>query len=96
MFLWNTTLSTGKNAPHGVRGSVTLSAPLLPRDSTFNSVFGIQVDLAFLEKNGVPCANLKGYHGTGPGDSGIAMSHDHCDAKASLAGADADVGGYKL
>lgn len=82
--MYNTTLSTGSNAPRGVKGSVTLSAPLLPQDLTFDNVFGVQVDTAFLENNGIPCANLKGYHGTGPGDSGVASpSSYHPDDIAS-------------
>ncbi|EKD15513.1 hypothetical protein MBM_06141 [Drepanopeziza brunnea f. sp. 'multigermtubi' MB_m1] len=72
IFLYNTTLSTGQNAPRGIKGSVSLSAPLLPNDSTFHNIFGVKVDTAFLEKNGVPCSSLKGYHGTGPGDRGSA------------------------
>ncbi|KAH7364303.1 hypothetical protein BKA65DRAFT_490970 [Rhexocercosporidium sp. MPI-PUGE-AT-0058] len=70
IFFYNTTLSTGENAPRGIKGSVTLNAPLLPNDSTFRNVFGIRVDTAFLEITKVPCDQLKGYHGTGPGDSG--------------------------
>jgi len=65
---FNTTLSQGKNAPIGVKGTVTLSAPLLPQDSFFENVFGVKVDVAFLEKAGLSCDSLKGYHGTGPGD----------------------------
>ncbi|CZT02977.1 uncharacterized protein RCO7_06036 [Rhynchosporium graminicola] len=70
IFLYNTTISTGDNAPRGVKGSVTLRAPLLPQDSTFHDVFGVRVDTAFLEKVEIPCAALKGYYGTGPGDRG--------------------------
>jgi len=72
IFFYNTTLSNGANAPRGVKGSVALSAPLLPEDTTFNDVFGIRVDTAFLEITSVPCADLQGYHGTGPGDRGTA------------------------
>ncbi|KAH9221514.1 hypothetical protein DL95DRAFT_381793 [Leptodontidium sp. 2 PMI_412] len=70
IFFYNTTLSTGDNAPRGIKGNVTLSAPLLPKDSTFHNVFGVRVDTAFLEKTQIPCGRLKGYHGTGPGDRG--------------------------
>ncbi|KAH7417268.1 hypothetical protein BKA64DRAFT_295493 [Cadophora sp. MPI-SDFR-AT-0126] len=74
IFFYNTSLSNGFNAPRGVRGSVTLSAPLLPEDTSFNDVFGVRVDTAFLEIPSVPCAELQGYHGTGPGDRGTAGS----------------------
>ncbi|KAH6721374.1 hypothetical protein BKA61DRAFT_468617 [Leptodontidium sp. MPI-SDFR-AT-0119] len=70
IFLYNTTLSNGVNAPRGVMGSVKLGAPLLPEDTTFNNVFGVRVDTAFLEIPSVPCPKLQGYHGTGPGDRG--------------------------
>lgn len=70
IFYSNTTLSTSKNAPIGTKGSVALSAPLLPNDSTFHNVFGVRLDTAFLENTEIPCAQLKGYHGSGPGDSG--------------------------
>merc|ERR1712169_115129 len=64
IFFYNTTLSNGANAPRGVKGSVALSAPLLPEDTTFNDVFGIRVDTAFLEITSVPCADLHGYQKT--------------------------------
>ncbi|KAK0119138.1 hypothetical protein ONS96_012205 [Cadophora gregata f. sp. sojae] len=75
IFFYNTTLSSDINTPRGVKGSIMLSAPLLPEDTTFKDVFGIRVDTAFLEITSVPCADLQGYHGTGPGDRGTSDVH---------------------
>ena len=58
--LFNTTLSTGANAPVGLIGDIKISAPYLPRDSTFNNVFGLKVDIAFIETNALDCPSLKG------------------------------------
>lgn len=66
--IYNTTLSTGPNAPVGITGSVKIQAPYLPTDSVFKGVFGVKVDVAFVEFAGMACADLKGYHGTGSGD----------------------------
>jgi len=66
--LFNTTLSTGENAPVGVRGEIMMKAPYIPTDTTFRAVYGIKVDIAFIENNQLPCSSLKGYSGTGPGD----------------------------
>jgi hypothetical protein len=45
-----------------------VEAPYFPITSTFQNVFGIKVDIAFIENNGLPCSTLKGYSGTGSGD----------------------------
>jgi hypothetical protein len=66
--LFNTTLSTGKNAPVGITGETTIKAPYIPTDTTFTNLHGIKVDIAFIENNGIPCSNLKGYHASGSGD----------------------------
>ena len=66
--LFNTTLSTGKNAPVDIVGEIMVEAPYFPTTSTFKNVFGIKVDIAFIENNGVSCSTLKGYSGTGSGD----------------------------
>ncbi|TVY78317.1 hypothetical protein LSUE1_G003884 [Lachnellula suecica] len=66
--IFNTLLSTGKNAPVGVKGDIMIKAPYLPSDSTFRGVHGIKVDVAFVENNAIPCEQLKGYSGTGSGD----------------------------
>ena len=66
--LYNTTLSEGKNAPVGVQGNISVVAPYLPSDSTFTNIYGVKVDIAFIENNLVSCSSLKGYSGTGSGD----------------------------
>jgi hypothetical protein len=66
--LFNTTLSTGKNAPVDIVGEIMVEAPYFPTTRTFKNVFGIKVDIAFIENNGLPCSTLKGYSGTGSGD----------------------------
>jgi hypothetical protein len=66
--LFNTTLSTGKNSPVGIVGEIMVKAPYFPITSTFKDIFGIKVDIAFIENNGLDCSLLKGYSGTGPGD----------------------------
>jgi len=58
---FNTTLSTGANTPAAIRGDVTVQAPYLPARSVFRDVWGIKVDVAFLENSNVPCEALKGY-----------------------------------
>jgi len=59
--LFNTTLSTGKNAPVGVHGSVSIAKPYLDpsRDTFFDHVFGVKVDIAFIENNYLDCDTLK-------------------------------------
>ncbi|KAI4177898.1 MAG: hypothetical protein LQ346_007599 [Caloplaca aetnensis] len=67
---WNTTTSTGAYAPQGIVGEATLGPPLVPRRTTFRGIRGIRAERTFLENNYLPCASLKGYAGTGEGDSG--------------------------
>ncbi|KFZ18836.1 hypothetical protein V501_00990 [Pseudogymnoascus sp. VKM F-4519 (FW-2642)] len=57
---FNTTLSTGANSPVGIIGDISISAPYLPSDSTFRNVFGLKLDVAFLENNLLECPSLKG------------------------------------
>jgi len=59
--LFNTTLSTGQNAPIGVQGSVSIAKPYLDpnRDNFFDNVFGVKVDIAFIENNYLDCNTLK-------------------------------------
>jgi hypothetical protein len=73
--MFNTTLSTGKNKPVPITGDIDIKAPFFRKDTdvSFRGVSGIKVDAAFLENNLVPCANLKGYHGSGKGDSGVGV-----------------------
>jgi hypothetical protein len=66
---FNTTLTTGNNIPVGIRGKVSILPPYFPEPGCdFNNVYGVKVDVAFVENTGVNCSLLKGYSGTGPGD----------------------------
>ena len=67
---WNTSLSMGRNVPRGIIGDALVNPPLLPKKHYLQGLRGIRGDTAFLERNYVPCKNLKGYKGTGDGDSG--------------------------
>ena len=67
---WNTTLSEGANAPIGLEGKIKLSPPVVPSKSIFPGVQSLAATTAFIENNYVNCATLKGYAGTGSGDSG--------------------------
>lgn len=66
---FNTSLTTGQYEPVAIRGSITFNPPLLPAPTAV-SVFGYKLDVAFLERQFTNCADLKGYAGTGSGDSG--------------------------
>lgn len=67
--LFNTSLSTGKNAPVGIRGKIKIMLPYFPvEDSAFDEVYGIKLDITFVENPGLLCPSLKGYHATGSGD----------------------------
>ncbi|CAG8980920.1 hypothetical protein HYALB_00003779 [Hymenoscyphus albidus] len=70
ILFYNTTLSTGTNEPVHIKGDIGIAAPYFLGGAKFKNVYGIKVDVAFIENNMVPCQDLKGYHGTGPGDSG--------------------------
>ena len=67
---WNTTTSTSAYEPQGVFGDVLISPPLVPKRRVYRGVRGIRAERAFLENNLLPCESLKGYAGTGSGDSG--------------------------
>ena len=58
--LFNRTLSEGENTPVGLIGDITISAPYLPSDSRFNGIYGLKVDIAFIENNLLDCLSLKG------------------------------------
>jgi hypothetical protein len=58
--LFNTTLSQGANTPVGIVGDITVSAPYLPSDSAFKDVYGLKVDIAFIENNMLDCSTLRG------------------------------------
>ncbi|KAE8445006.1 hypothetical protein EG329_014012 [Mollisiaceae sp. DMI_Dod_QoI] len=67
--LFNTSLSIGNNAPAGIHGKITIIPPYFPvEDCVFDDVYGIKVDVAFVENSGLQCADLKGWHATGSGD----------------------------
>ena len=67
---WNTSVTTGKNIPVDILGNVNVGPPLVPKQQTFTDVKGVKATRAFLENNYIPCQQLKGYKGTGSGDSG--------------------------
>ncbi|CAL3962065.1 unnamed protein product [Diplocarpon coronariae] len=67
IFLYNTTLSSGKNSPEGIVGSIILKDPLLPGGLDQRFVSGIRFSAAFVDFPEVPCANLRGYHEDGSG-----------------------------
>ncbi|EGP89261.1 uncharacterized protein MYCGRDRAFT_108774 [Zymoseptoria tritici IPO323] len=66
--LYNTSVTQGEFAPVAVEGTVKVGPPFYPQDATLEA-FGYRMDNAFVERNDVPCEKLKGYAGTGPGDS---------------------------
>lgn len=57
---FNTTLSTGENAAVGLIGDITISSPYLPSYSIFRGIYGVKVDIAFIENNLLDCSTLKG------------------------------------
>lgn len=70
---WNTSLSLGEeNKPQNVSGTVKLSSPLVreEEEEVWEGVQAVRATTAFLENNYIPCGMLKGYKGTGEGDSG--------------------------
>ena len=58
--LYNSSISTGKNDGVGVKGDIFVAAPYLPADSFFPDVYGLKVDIAFVENNMLKCSSLKG------------------------------------
>lgn len=58
--LYNSSVSTGKNAAVGVTGDIFIATPYLPVDSFFPGVHGLKVDIAFIENNMLECSSLKG------------------------------------
>ena len=68
---WNTSVSQGEYEPQDLYGEVELGPPLVGgRDRVWRGVKAVGVTTAFLENNYVPCVGLRGYKGTGSGDSG--------------------------
>jgi hypothetical protein len=66
--LFNTSVTEGRYAPVPVRGVVSARPPFYPAETTFEGAYGYRMANAFIERNGVPCEELKGYYGTGAGD----------------------------
>lgn len=65
--LWNSSISTDKNAPVGVKGDVKIAKKYLGMGGQGKGGFeakgvsGVKVDVAFIENNMIPCKELKGY-----------------------------------
>lgn len=69
--LFNTTLTTGENEPVQVKADVGVNVEPLLGKGDILGVFGWRISTAFLEPPfPSDCESLKGYAGTGPGDSG--------------------------
>jgi hypothetical protein len=66
--LYNSSVTQGAYAPVPVKGTIKVVPPYYASEATLEA-FGYRMDNAFIEKNNVPCENLKGYAGTGPGDT---------------------------
>jgi hypothetical protein len=69
--LWNAT----NTSPRWVK-AVKVDAWVPPTSSKVNryarnGVYGVQAFTPFIENNLIPCDQLKGYHGSGPGDSSM-------------------------
>ncbi|KAL8786934.1 MAG: hypothetical protein Q9213_002476 [Squamulea squamosa] len=67
---WNTSITTGTYEPRPVVGEVLLSPPFVPTRKVWRNVQGVKADRAFLENNYLSCESLRGWMGTGDGDSG--------------------------
>ncbi|KAF2086560.1 hypothetical protein K490DRAFT_44321 [Saccharata proteae CBS 121410] len=67
--LYNTSVTQGQYAPVPVQGHLRVEPPYYTTNTTLKA-WGYRQDNAFIERNDVPCEQLKGYAGTGPGDSG--------------------------
>lgn len=57
---FNTTLSTGTNSPAAVAGKVTVRAPYLPTDTSFDCAYALKVDVAILENYHIACDTFQG------------------------------------
>ena len=67
--LYNSSVTQGRFAPVPVEGELKVQPPYYPETTTLKA-YGYRQDNAFVENNNVPCEDLKGYKGTGSGDSG--------------------------
>lgn len=66
--LFNSTVNQGEYAPVPVKGTVFSNLEPLGEIERVGDVFGMLIDTPFIEYNGLDCASLKGYQGTGSGD----------------------------
>ncbi|KAM3424747.1 hypothetical protein BST61_g6731 [Cercospora zeina] len=67
--LYNTSVTQGQFVPVPVQGKLNVEPPYYSQKTTLHA-WGYRMDNAFIERNNMPCESLKGYSGTGPGDSG--------------------------
>ena len=67
--LYNTSVTEGQYRPVPAKGAVSLRPPFYPSEHAFEGVYGYRMANAFIERNSIPCENLRNYAGTGPGDS---------------------------
>ena len=69
--IFNTSLTAPPREPLVVKGSVTAILEPFPKLREWKNIYGWQLSTAFLEPPvGSQCETLKGYKGTGSGDSG--------------------------
>ncbi|KAL8806389.1 MAG: hypothetical protein Q9200_005057, partial [Gallowayella weberi] len=68
--MWNTSLSEGAEERQHVIADVVLGTPLLEAKRVWRGVKGIRASQAVVENLYLECGSLKGYRGTGEGDSG--------------------------
>ncbi|KUI71502.1 hypothetical protein VM1G_07042 [Cytospora mali] len=66
--LFNSTINQGEFAPVPVKGTIFSNLEPLGNMEGLGDVFGLLIDTPFVEYNGLDCASLKGYQGTGSGD----------------------------
>ncbi|QIW97038.1 hypothetical protein AMS68_002556 [Peltaster fructicola] len=66
--LFNTSITRSPYTPTAVRGNVTAIKPFFATSTTFENVYGFNLDNAFIENNFMTCESLQGYSGTGSGD----------------------------
>ncbi|KUI52564.1 hypothetical protein VP1G_00033 [Cytospora mali] len=66
--LFNSSINQGEFAPVPVKGTIFSNLEPLGAMEGLGDVFGLLIDTPFVEYNGLDCASLKGYQGTGSGD----------------------------
>ncbi|KAF2802523.1 uncharacterized protein BDZ99DRAFT_551387 [Mytilinidion resinicola] len=60
---FNTSVSTGENAPVPVRGRVEAKLQTFKGGKVWKGVYGIRLDTSFVENNYLSCESLRGYGG---------------------------------